>query len=200
MLLPLVVEAFGGLWRRGCAGRGAAHGDDARRAEFLGEGLPGGLHLPRGAGRAGRRRRSPATGDDHREGRRPDFDRGAGAGACRCFVYARGFRLRARPVLGARRYRRRLLLFGEQTLPTGFLRRRGRLDPAVQHFEPAVVGQAGARGDHPRPERRDARRGEGLLRAVCGHGGFLVVLRRRFRVAEGQRHPPQDALGHGASR
>ena len=31
-------------------------------------------------------------------------------------------------------------------------------------------------------------------------GCRLVVLRRRFRVAEGQRHPPQDALGHGASR
>ena len=75
-----------------------------------------------------------------------------------------------------------------------------RLDFFGDEVDPAVVGQAGACGDHSRPERRDARRGEGLLRAVCGRGGFLVVLRRRFRVAEGQRHPPQDALGHGASR
>lgn len=33
----------------------------------------------------------------------------------------------------------------------------------------------------------------------AGAEASLVVLRRRFRVAEGQRHPPQDALGHGAS-
>ncbi len=62
---------------------------------------------------AGRRRRSPATGDHRREGRRPDFDRGAGAGTRRCGLHARRFRLRTRPVLGARRYRRRFFSFSE---------------------------------------------------------------------------------------
>lgn len=52
----------------------------------------------------------------------------------------------------------------------------------------------------PRPERRNSRFGEGLLRPVCGGGCFLLVLRCRFRPAQGQRYPPQDALGHGASR
>ena len=101
------------------------------------------------------------------------------AGTRRCGLHARRFRLRTRPVLGARRYRRRFFLLGEQALPIGFLRGRGRLDPAVQHFEPAVVGQARPRGDHSRPERRDSRLGEGLLRAVCGRGGFLVDVYKR---------------------
>ncbi len=200
MLLPLVVEAFGGLRRRGRAGRGAAHGDDERPAGIPGKGLSGRLHLSGGSRRAGRRCRYAPQGDDLRARGRQNLDRGAGAGACRCRLHAGGFRLRAGAVFGARRHRRCLFLLREQALPTGFLRRRGRFDPAVQHFEPVVVGQAGPCGDHPRPECRGAGRGEGFAGAFRRRGCRLVVLRRRFRVPEGQRRAPQDAGGHGASR
>ena len=185
--------------RRGsCSARDDACRADVRRGEGR---LPHRLHLPRGAGRTGCRRRGHAPGNDPGARGRPHLDRGARRGACRCGLHARGFRLRAGPVLCARRHRRRLLLLGEQTLPSGLLRRRGRLDPPLQHLEPALGRPARRRGDHPRPERpADRCRRARLARAVRRGGARLLVLRRRLRAAARERRAAPHAAGHGAAR
>ncbi len=112
----------------------------------------GGLHLSRGAGRAGGRRRIAA----------PRNDRVKVGDRCRSRCWRRrwsmrgsrgGFRLRSPASTRCAAVSSTSSPFREQTLPTGFLRRRGRLDPPLQDLEPALRRQAGRGGDHPRPER-----------------------------------------------
>ncbi len=176
------------LRRRGCAGRGAAHGGDARRAGFTKGYLvvctyPEALAERVVDARALQRETMTVrVGDQISIAVLEDAP-------CGCELHACGFRLRAGAVLRARRYRRRLFLFGEQALPDRLFRRRGRLDPAFQHFEPAVGRQARAVEIIPNLNAGEATRVS--LVAVRRVLRQLLVLRCRLRAARGQRPAAQ---------
>ena len=195
-LFPVVLQAVDRLRRRGCAGRRAAHGGAQCTADAAG-GIPGALYLSGSAGRTGRRRGGTAARDDDRAGGRPPAPCRSGRMARRERIRAGGFRLRAGAVLSARRHRRRLLLRREPALSVRLFRRGGRLDPAVQHFEPAVAGQVAAGRDHSQPQC--ARRRTGVARRGGGRR-VLLVFRCGLRPAARGRSAAADARRGGRSR
>ena len=189
VFLSVVLQTLDRLRCGGCTGRRATYGS-AQCAAHAVEGLSGALHLSRGAGRAGRRCRGDAARDACSECRRPSASFGSGRVARRRRVRAGRFRLRAGAVLAARRDRRRLLLCREPALPFRFLRRGGRFDPTVQHFEPAVAGQAAGGRDHSQPQC--VRRGAGVARRGGGRC-VLLVFRCGLRPAACGRAAAADA-------